>query len=303
MYLMYHYSAFTSKELAQTDVIRHIWQYDVLDEAVKHPFLMHGILALSALHLADKDPESADEYLPLSIQHQNLAISAFRNALARITQDNCNAVFAQAAVVSMSCKLFSCIKARRHPPYMPSLEDIIEPYTLTRGVGEVVGVANHWLRKGPFAPMLQAHEIPEAKDFELPPSTISHFESMRDLFRQTVENGQELAALFEALAELERIYKETAYWKVRVHLNPGTMWKWPSFTPKEYMTLLRLHHPQALLVYAHFVMLSALHNTYWYFRDWGTQAVTVVTASLPPELQGWVQIPEYVPFLKCNYWY
>jgi hypothetical protein len=257
---MYHYSAFTCKELATNATIRHLWQYEVLDEAVKYPFLMHGLLAISAMHLADKDPDSTADYLPLSIHHQNLAISSFRNALTRITEENCHAVFAQAAVVSMSCKLFSCIKARRHPPYMPSIDDILEPFILTRGVGEVVGVAGEWIKKGPMAAMLYGHQVPNAEHFELPLTTRTHFENMRDLFHRTVDDAKDLAALLDAMAQLKRIYQELAMWNQEVVFNPGTVWKWPNMSPPEYVLLLRQHHPQALLLYAHFAMLSGVHD-------------------------------------------
>lgn len=294
MYLMYHYTAFTSKEVTTNERIQHLWRYEVLDEAVKFPFLMHGLLAVSALHLADKDPHSTAEYLPLSIHHQNLAISSFRNALAQITKENCHAVFAQAAVVSMSCKLFSCIKARRNPPYLPSLDDIIEPFILTRGVGEVVGVASAWIREGPLAPMVDGHEVPNAEHVELPLATKTHIQNLRDLFHRSVDDAEDLGALLEAMAALERIYKELAICDPEVVLNPGTVWKWPNLSPTEYMTLLRQHHPHALLLYAHFASLSRVHNRYWYFRDWGAQAVAVVTAALPPELQSWIQYPDFL---------
>lgn len=294
MYLMYHYSTFTCKELATDVTIRQLWQYEVLNEALKYPFLMHGLLAISALHLADKDPDSTAEYLPLLIHHQNMAISSFRNALARITKENCHAVLARAVVVSMSCKLFSCIEARRYPPYMPPLDDIIEPFILTRGVGEVIGAAAEWIKKGPLGPMLIGHRGPNAEQFELPLATKTHFQNMRDLFHRSVDVAKDLAALLEAIAGLERIYWELTMGDKKAILNPGTVWKWPNTSPAEYMLLLRQHHPQALLLYAHFTMLSEVYDKYWYFRYWGTQAVAVIRATLPPELQSWIQYPDFL---------
>jgi hypothetical protein len=294
MYLMHHYTAFTSKELSQSDAITHLWQHEALDLAVKHPFLMHGLLAISALHLASKEPESAKEFLPLSIHHQNLAISAFRSQLSHINEGNCHALFAQAAVVSISSKVFSCIKSRGNPHLLPPLDDIIEPYMLTRGVGEVVGTARQWIQKGPMAPMLYGHTVLKADHFKLSPSTQSHFENLRAHFQKTVNDGKDRASLLEATSMLESIYREVSLWKQEVIHNPGTIWKWPNMTPLKYMLMLRQHHPQALLLYAHFVMLSHVHNTYWYFKDWESQALTVIAAALPAEIQPMIQYPDFL---------
>lgn len=292
LYLMFHYSASTSKELTPDETISHLWQYEIPTIAEKHPFLIHGLLAISALHLADEEPASMAEFLPLSMHHQNLAISSFRDQLSRITEENCDALFAQAVVVSMSCKLFSFIKAQRHSLQMPSVDDIIKPFLLTRGVGEVVAAAAQWIRAGPLAPMLYGHSMPNADHFQLPASTKIHFQNLRQHFQSTVLDSEDLAAIMKSMDDLERIYQELTLWEREVVLNPGTVWKWPNSTPVEYARLLQQHHPQALLLYAHFVMLSGIHSMYWYFRDWGNQAVTVIAASLPSDLRDMIQYPE-----------
>ena len=294
MYLMYHYSTSTCKDLPMSPNTAPVWQFTIPQEAAKHPFLMHGLLAVSAMHLAYKDPSSTAEFLPLSMHHQNLAISSFRTALLSITEENCNALFAQAAVLSISCKLFSCIKARGQPPYMPTLDDIIEPYVLTRGVGEVVSVAQHWIEKGPLEMFLHAHEPPLDGTAELSGVTQLVFENIRELFRRSVSETAQLSTLIDAATVLQQIYEEIEVCDPSVFINPGVVWKWPNRAPANYMKMLQQHHPYALFLYAHFVALSKLHNERWYFRDWGSQAVTVVVAALPAELRELVRYPDFL---------
>ena len=300
MYLMYHYSTYTGPDLAMTPELRIIWRNTIPEEAAKHPFLMHGILAISAMHLADKDPSSTNEFLPLSIHHQNLAISSFRTALTAITEENCTALFAQAAILSISCKLFSCIKARRQPPFRPSLDDIIEPYILTRGVGEVVGVAQHWIAKGPLQEFLHIHEAPRTSSAEQSATIKLHFENMRELFRRSVADATQLTALLESTDVLQKIWQELERCEPNTEINPGVVWKWPNRTPLEYTIMLRQYHPQALFLYAHFVMLSKLHDGYWYFRDWGSQAVGTVSAALPAEMRQLILYPDFLDNRNLN---
>jgi len=269
--------------------LRPLWQHDILEQAVKYPFLMHGLLAVSALHLADKEPGAAAEYLPLSIHHQNLAISSFRSALLAISEENCHALFAQASVISMSAMFLACVRSRVDPNYAPSLDEFIEPYLLTRGIGEVVGVAQDWIAKGPLAVMLEGHVVPDADHYSIPYAVQSHFNNIRDRFRHNFQDEGELSALFEALAALEMIHKELAKGLKGWDNNPGMVWKWPNTTSQGYMSLLRNHHPGALVLYAHFATLSRRYDSHWYHRGWSDLAVSTISNSLPPEWRGLIK--------------
>jgi hypothetical protein len=244
---------------------------------------MHGLLAISALHLADKEPASAAEYLPLSIHHQNLAISSFRSALVAISEENCHAVFAQASVISMSSMFLACVRSRVDPNYEPSVDEFIEPYLLTRGIGEVVAAARDWIISGPLAVMLDGHIVPDVDHCTIPYAVQSHFDNIRDKFRRSFPDEEELTALLEALASLEHIYKELSTGLKGWEDNPGLVWKWPSATPQSYTSKLRLHHPGALVLYAHFAILSRKYDSNWFHRGWSDLAVTTISNALSPE--------------------
>lgn len=66
--------------------------------AFEHPFLMHEILSLSALHMAYNRPENASIYRHAAAIHHAEALPIFQAQLANLTPENCNACFA-----------FSCI--------------------------------------------------------------------------------------------------------------------------------------------------------------------------------------------------
>jgi len=282
MYLMYHFSVYTSSELAATN-LRPLWQHDILKQATKHPFLMHGLLAMSALHLADKEPEFATEYLPLSIHHQNLAISSFRPALLAISEENCHAVFAQASVISMSSMFLACVRSRVDQNYEPSVDEFIEPYLLTIGIAEVVAAATNWIIKGPLAVMLDGHVVPNVDHSIIPYEVQSHFDNIRDKFRHNFKDEEELSALLKALGSLEYICKELVTGFKGCEDNPGMVWKWTSTVPHSYTSILRTHHPGALVLYAHFAILSKKYDSNWFHRGWSDLAVTTISNALSPE--------------------
>jgi hypothetical protein len=55
-----------------------LWQDDIPRMALAYPFLMHGILAVSALHLGRTRPEKKLHYLAIAAYNQNLALPSYR---------------------------------------------------------------------------------------------------------------------------------------------------------------------------------------------------------------------------------
>lgn len=59
----------------------HIWRDALPKIALQNSYLMHGILALSALHLAYSHPGDWRRYLQAFDRHQSVALASFREAL------------------------------------------------------------------------------------------------------------------------------------------------------------------------------------------------------------------------------
>ncbi|KAF2088811.1 hypothetical protein K490DRAFT_19036, partial [Saccharata proteae CBS 121410] len=102
LHLMHHYTKTTSTTYSTREELIEVWQSWVPAAAIKYPFLMHGILATSALHLAHTHPNEALKYLSLFTNHQSLALTGFRSALPSITPENCHAIFAASMITSFS---------------------------------------------------------------------------------------------------------------------------------------------------------------------------------------------------------
>src|SRR2546423_3207086 len=97
--LMHYYTAFTSLTISDMAAFKQIWQEIVPKEAQSHAFLMHGLLALGALHIGHDRPQEKDSYTAVALRHYNVALPLFRTALKQVTEDNCNALFAFSAIL------------------------------------------------------------------------------------------------------------------------------------------------------------------------------------------------------------
>lgn len=58
-----------------------------------YPFLLRGILAFSAYHLAYLNPSQYSSFRHRASHHQYLALRGLRDALQQVTVDNCHALF------------------------------------------------------------------------------------------------------------------------------------------------------------------------------------------------------------------
>lgn len=111
--LMHHYSSYAFKEgFGARREVEHLWQDYIPQQAMKHTFLMHGLLALSALHLAYLNPSSSSKYLQLCDKHQAIALQKFRAILSsNIDPSLADALFALSSTISVSAMARSCAVA------------------------------------------------------------------------------------------------------------------------------------------------------------------------------------------------
>jgi hypothetical protein len=86
--MMHNWSTETSLSLSSTPEVQQVWARTIIQIALQHRFLLHGVLAISALHVAYTRPSSTKEYRELvdyAAQHQTIALSLFQKALASPT--------------------------------------------------------------------------------------------------------------------------------------------------------------------------------------------------------------------------
>lgn len=98
--LLHHYSTNTWRTFLHEKNSVEVWQITITRIACQCEYLMHGLPALSALHLAHLAPSKGQHYYFMSTRHQNLAIAGFRNALPHVDQDSADATTAASMMMA-----------------------------------------------------------------------------------------------------------------------------------------------------------------------------------------------------------
>jgi Fungal specific transcription factor domain len=99
---MDHFITHTWLTLAPDESTRQMWRDIVPQLSYQHEFLMHALLACTALHIAYLNPDQRSEFIIKARTHQDHAMPLFRAAVPSVESENCDAVSVFARLVSMT---------------------------------------------------------------------------------------------------------------------------------------------------------------------------------------------------------
>jgi hypothetical protein len=292
---MHNYSLYTCDSLMLNTEVRRLWRVAIPEEALKHPFLMQGLLAMSALHLTSQRPNERSLWTPLALKHQNTALAIFRSTLPALNAENCHALFCLSILISVTSMAFLSYGTLPPPGRTLPVSDIIEPFTLIRGCGEIVGVAAAWLCVGPIGSILTGHVF----DYSRGPETAAaipvteHFRNLHAKMEKACPNKADFQILSETLLSLQSVFTEVVCSQGdELSEDPGVGWKWPNMVSKEYIALLRESHGGALVLYAHFAIISEVWKDKWYLKGWPARVVQSISSNIDLSWKECMKWPE-----------
>jgi Fungal specific transcription factor domain len=288
--LLHHYTSATCLILSRSRNID-IWQVAIPRMALKHDFLMHGILALSALHLSRIQPSRAGKLTVLASAHEQLALPSFRKHISQnFSNDTCHAVFSFSGFV-IPFILASENSLEASTSRIPGLEDG-SPHWFYAIRGLMVLLTGNWstLVQGPYAPLLvrTSAPIPYANN-----PNESHLVEVQQLISSCDDfsDAQETIACQIAFDELCRTLSspcKTGGYKAAFLI-------WPGVVPTDYVRLLHYQHPIALIILAHYCVVIKKIETVWYLRGLGQNLLLSIHEVLSPKWRPWLVWPMKQP--------
>jgi hypothetical protein len=271
---MHHYSTETSLSIVRMPEIQRLFQIQMPEYALCEPRLMRGLMSLSAFHLAYKRPAEASLWMPLAFKHQTTVLRSLRMISSGINKDNCLALFCLSATVALTALSSSSWPVA--PKGTSGMSDIIQPLILMRGSSDLGRCAEYLQQaflNGPMGPLLAGHFITSDTSQYLPVEAKIQLEKIRTLIKAKCPSKSHQDELLQTLGWLEKIYSEIGYTNGTANGHMGLVWKWISYVSEEYMSYLKDLDPGALVIFAHFSILSDLFKSYWYLHGWADRAL------------------------------
>ena len=270
---MYHYTRYTYATLADSEASIPVWQDGFPTEAASHPFFMHGLLALAALHIALEDPTGPKIYVDNALQHYTFALTMYRPELINVTERNCHALFGFSSVATLIS--FAVSMASQHTG-AAVLQDIQDIFNLLKGIHAVVDAARHWIEAGPVADLVRPFI---QRETEMP---LDAQESLRILTERANSCGESEERVHAYLGAVEclRIFFKNAVYKPD---DRTLCLVWPVYVPRPYLEALSERTPMSLAILAHYAIFLYDLRSAWWAGDRGRRVIEAVTASLGSE--------------------
>lgn len=270
----------------------HIWQHDIAKLAFKHEFLLHGLLALAALHISHDDYVRGHSLGALARNHQSLALGSYIPLLQDINQHNCNALFAFSAILGATS--FAFLQHQEHEATSSEFTtSVVDVFELLVGSNVIAVEGRTWLKSGSLSCLLGPHPF---------------------LARETGECNQEAkSSLDQALAcagtspgsseantpeEAMSIYATSA--EQLLGLFPAApnravaMEKvigWPALVGSPLISRLKRGDAIALIILAHYGAALHANEHIWYLKGLGTQLVRAIFNIIDEEWRPYLSWP------------
>ncbi|KAK4184220.1 sterol uptake control protein 2 [Podospora australis] len=311
--LLHQWSTATFKTMAVAvdsgKMLDHLWQVEVPQQAFRHVFLLHQILAISAYHLAYLRPENRRQYSLRASYHQSLAIQGIRSALTNISADNCHALFATSALLFISA--LAATRLDDEPENAgPSIDSLLDVFMLVKGIGGVINSSNNLVRTGPFHELFLRHDGPKPHFLALD----RIMQQLEGFLNRIVQLHDEMDDITDPVRNVIRRETDCLIDSIREavanSVNPEyrIVAAWPFKMTDEYIPLLRQRNPVALALLSYYcVILHSAEPTFWYMKGWGEGVIRDISrAVVPPWNQdsawaiGWMTSAEEAPTVEPN---
>jgi hypothetical protein len=162
----------------------------------------------------------------------------------------------------------------------PSVDDFTDCFMLVRGPSAIPGIKYERIAQQLWPLTLGYDVINESSSGTLPESITKQLNMVHHMIEASIVSSQDRITLFQSLAQLEVLYKEVVFTRGTANFNPSMIWKWAGRTSTDFVAMLRFLEPHALVIFAHFAILSDIFGATWFFNGWATKAVETISSHL-----------------------
>ncbi|THY79033.1 hypothetical protein D6C86_01870 [Aureobasidium pullulans] len=282
--LLHNYSFDTYATFLGKGLDHDVFRTKLVQLGFKHTYVLHALLAISALHMHYKD--AARTFLPTTAaEHFDSALHLAQSTMGHVTEEDAIAMF----FFSSTTAVYALAKDYSNPySHLTSASDPVDDFVLyfnlTRGVHTIV--RHHWpfLEHSWIGPLFKdqasvASPAGPASDYprvlELQELLQACEGDLRETYAHALNRWLAYMAVLETTTEAE------------IHL----LLVWPIEVDAEYLTLLSCRDPFALIILAHYAVLISLRPNAWWAAGWPVKILDAIIRSLDPEWYRFVEWP------------
>lgn len=289
--LLHFYTATTSLTLCNMPERQRVWQNTIPQIAFSNHFLLHGLLAISALHLAYLQPSrKASLYAEASL-HQNEALTLYQSVTANITSENCNACYAFSTIVIIYAWASSDETGYLCFGNMKS-SGTVEWIKLLRCSYNLILPYFGSMQNGPLMPLLSLYQPGHSPAREISVGDSKKLKSLSRLWaaHNSSLSRVEIDALNEALSLLHEVYELIPSYNTQTCPIAATF-SWAVRISDAYITMVIKEQPEALVLLAHYCIVLQQVDKFWWICGMSRHLLDYIRITLDPQWERWIEWP------------
>ncbi|KAE9380669.1 hypothetical protein N431DRAFT_498493 [Stipitochalara longipes BDJ] len=260
----------------------------------EHPFLMHELLSLSALHLAYERPNQAVVYKHAAASHHAKALPMFQEEVSNTGPENANVCFAFVTLMNIhervsqsadeSSNLFFGSESDRQSKFTHEMHWL----RLYRGGRTFLNIILPWIENGPISALFKPfRELDPRGPTPMTLDEKTHLDSLAETWNkrsadQLLIPPEQKHILEETLQILRRIFSlSTANTEFSKH---AATISWITMIPDEFVQLIEERVSEAILILAHYCVLLKRLEYMWRVKG---KAESLLKAIIDEVGEGW----------------
>lgn len=281
------------------------WAETIYEEALKHEFLMYGILGVSAISLASQAPdlETCQMHREAALRYQSAGTKSFCEAMKHPDMANSTALIAYARYNSAHRVMNELLEDKLAvfgggQPRTNDMSSIVQQFFMLRGGVELLIGLQHLLPYGSDfilgedshsvhpSDSIEALEQDVLKSMHVPPAFYNRLDSLPHRLAElgAIQDANESQAITGAVTALivgaSRSFAAEGLTAMWVGMETFTQ-----SAPDQFARMMEVCRPAALVVFAHWlVLLRRLEYHYTTFRGQPARLLKIIRANLPVEL-------------------
>ena len=254
--------------------------------SLRHQYVLHSNLALSALHLLSSNPHRS-ELVEAATSHQYAALRLVQPLITSPSPENTDALMIFSAVTSIFSMAEPSYISAGHGLQRDVIDDLINAFQLNRGIDCILVMKWPDVKENgvpDMGPILENEDV-------LRDDLGEHFPhlhaTMTALAALCVDD--ELVSCQEAIRRTF-LYIRAIEVKPEVGYSRLLIQQWPHSLSKTFMEMLTARHSAALVVLGYYAALISMRSDTWWLCKWPTLIIDKVVALLGPkwsELLAW----------------
>lgn len=269
--------------------MRTVWRVEVPRIAFSYEFVMHGILALSALHLAQYSDQKAF-YISQGLALHQSGLRVATTMLPHVNKDNCAALWIFNAI---TCLVSLASPRRREDILLVGQNSIAEWLQLLRGTQSMIQISEAHLSAGPLSTMFLAGRQRSAmreRHANDPSPEATQLERLTRQITDSTTNPAHLKDYLHAIKELRASFN-VAYAPNFHTYESADVFVWLFHITDAYLALLTQRTPESLVIFAHFCVVLKRFDSTWYISGWSNHLLAKIYEMLDQQHRLWIRWP------------